>query len=64
MKIVNTYLQAKTLRGLEKGLLYTFKASAIDKTDQNFHFKGQKNKIYFILISFIWVPSGSWLKSR
>lgn len=30
----------------------------------NFHFKGQKNRIYFILLSFIWVPGGNGWKSR
>lgn len=61
---LNAHLQTKSLRGLGKGLLCTFKASGTDKTDQNFHFQGQKNKSYFILISCIWVPSGNWLKSR
>jgi hypothetical protein len=49
-------VHAETLGGLEKRLLHTFKATAFCKSDSkvlNFHFKGQKNKIYFILLSFI-----------
>lgn len=52
LKAVHT----ETLGGFEKGLLHTFKAIDMCKSDSkvlHFYFKGQKNTIYFILLSFI-----------